>query len=154
VRLRDLLANTWTPDKEPLVEAYRKQAAQANAKAREATGMDVAPAKFDLEEWMPILRKLAVLLVTVLMSYGAASHEESAQGQLQATASAATEKQRLVEMLGEEYESFEDFARYYTTRAAACDTALEAFARHRDDERDWAHVLEECYSGGEIAESP
>lgn len=29
---------------------------------------------------------------------------------------------------------------------AKCDSALESFARHRDDERDWAHVLEECHS--------
>ena len=33
---------------------------------------------------------------------------------------------------------------------AKCDSALESFSRHRDDPRDWAHVLEECHTEGGI----
>jgi len=51
----------------------------------------------------------------------------------------------------ESYRDFNDLATFMTHRSAACDTALEMFARHRDDDRDWTHVLEACHSDGEIS---
>ena len=52
--------------------------------------MQAAPA-FDLEEWMPVIRKLVALLLAALATYGAGSIEDSVNGELQATVSAATE---------------------------------------------------------------
>jgi hypothetical protein len=110
--------------------------------------MQAMPEKFDWEMWMPVLKKLGILLVTIAASFGAGSIEESVTGELRATESAATEKQRLSEMLGDEYETIHDMIRYYDRHSAACDTALEMY----DSPADWNHIVEACHSEGEVNE--
>ena len=46
--------------------------------------------------------------------------------------------------------SYREYIEDTVTRQGRCDASLEAFSRHRDDERDWQHVLECCHSEGGI----
>jgi hypothetical protein len=100
----------------------------------------------DLESWAPVIRKALGLLVTVLGAYAAGSAEVAARGELQATETAAGEGVRVEAIVDTQY----DVLQSYVAREAACDSALESFSRHRDDERDWAHVVENCHSDGEL----
>jgi hypothetical protein len=115
--------------------------------------MNVAPEKFDVDFWKDIaklLGRLAMLAMIVLGGTGAVN-EVTHSGLKEQEAKAATVDNRVVEAKRETdvaYEEWADLLRYHDMQAAACDSALESFSRHRDDERDWAHVLEECHSDG------
>lgn len=108
--------------------------------------MDIAPEKFELSEWMPIIRKLLWLLMTVLGAFAAGSVERGADGDLSATQSTAAEIVRGDQNWEVTYAALQD----YVAKASACDTALESFNRHRSDESDWRHVVRKCHTDGEI----
>jgi len=101
--------------------------------------VEAAP-KFELAEWLPVIRKLVVLVIAIAGSFGAGSLEDSVTGELRAAESAATEGVRAERILDTTYETLQD----YVAREAACDTALEMY---RDPE-DFEKVLEECHSDG------
>jgi hypothetical protein len=152
--MKDLLANTWTPDKEPLVRAYQKEAARLNEQARKVTGMDTMPERFDLEAWTPIIRKVVILIVTVLGSYAAGSVEDAVKGDLRATEGTIGTVVRTEDALRDETKNLDDAIQFYVAREVACDLALVAFSRHRDDERDWEMVVEQCHSQGVLEPEP
>jgi hypothetical protein len=108
--------------------------------------MQAVPEKFDWEEWMPVIRKLAVLLISVAAAFGAGSVEQSANAELQTTEVTATETIRLKSILSEEYETINEMIKWHDRQAASCDTALEMY--HGPD--DWAKVVECCHSEGVI----
>jgi hypothetical protein len=98
------------------------------------------PDKFDAEFWTSIIKLLSKLAVFAVVAIGGA-------GGAAEWASTDLRTEELTEAkwnIGNEYgEALQD----YLIQQAACDTALESFARHRDDEEDWARVLRECHSG-------
>jgi hypothetical protein len=146
---KDPLENSWTPDKDALMRAYQKHAEEANRKARGVTGMEAVPTKFDLGEWMPIIRKLVWLFLAALGSFGAGSIERSTSGELKAAESTAGEAIRAED----NWQATYDALQYYVARESGCNAALEAFSRHRDDNIDWLLVVSKCHSDGELPEA-
>jgi len=104
--------------------------------------VQAAPARLELDEWMPVIRKLVMLAAAVAASYGTSSLEASVRGELQATESAATEGIRADEIVDTTYEVLQS----YVVREAACDTALEMYGGPDDFEK----VVAECHSQGEL----
>jgi len=98
------------------------------------------PDKWDAEFWGSVVKLVSKLAVVAAVAIGGTSGAEQ-------WASSDLRTEELTEAkwnIGNEYgEAIQDALR----RQAACDTALESFARHRDDEEDWAQVLRECHSG-------
>ena len=115
---------------------------------KKVAGMDVAPEKFEWELWLPVIRKLLVLLAAVIGAYGADVVGEAASGSLKAAESDANKVIKVEEILAGEYENFYEYIRWHDAHEATCDAALETFSRHRDDEMDWQRVLESCHSEG------
>jgi len=103
--------------------------------------VQAAPA-FDLEEWMPVIRKLVALLLAALATYGAGSIEASVNSELQATEAVATEGIRTDEIVDRTYNQLQS----YVVREAACDTALEMYS----DPDDFEKVVAECHSDGSL----
>ena len=94
------------------------------------------PDKWDAEFWGSVVKLVSKLAVVAAVAIGGTSGAEQ-----WASSDLRTEAKWNI---GNEYgEAIQDALR----RQAACDTALESFARHRDDEEDWAQVLRECHSG-------
>lgn len=112
--------------------------------------MDVAPEKFEWEHWLPVIRKLLWLAVTLLGTYAAGSIEGGARGDLKATENSVGSIVNTEEALRQETENLSESIEYYTRREIACDLALETFSRHRDDERDFSMVVEHCHSEGRL----
>ena len=102
----------------------------------------------DLEwsDWMPVFRKLAVLLLTALTAWGFGSIEDATKGELDTTAATANETLKVEQILAGEYETIYEMIRYTNQHEAACDTALEMF----DSLEDWPKVIERCHSEGEV----
>jgi hypothetical protein len=149
----DILANTHTEDKEPLLRAMKKRSAaisKANEVSQKVTGKDVAPAEIDWKAWEPILQKLVVLLITVAGTFAAGTAEKSAEGDLRATQSEVTDKVQTELALNAETENLSEAINYYTRREIVCDLAIESFSRHREDERDFGVLVECCHSEGEL----
>jgi hypothetical protein len=123
--------------------------------------MDARPGNLEVDFWKDTefwksMFKLAgrlVMLATIVLG-GASAADEITHSDLKTSeAKAATVDNLVVESTRETdvaYEEYYDLLRYHDRHAAACDSALEGFARHREDERDWTHVLEECHSEGGI----
>jgi hypothetical protein len=97
------------------------------------------PDKFDAEFWMTVVKLVSKLAVVAAVAIGGAGGAEQ-------WANSDLRTEELTEAkwnIGNEYgEAIQEALR----RQAACDSALESFARHREDDLDWVHVLEKCHS--------
>ncbi len=80
---------------------------------------------------------------------GTGGLEENTHQQLHATEARAAVDNAEVEIYGA-YDSFREYIMDVEVKKAACDSALEGLARHRTDDDDFKHVLEECHSEGVI----
>lgn len=80
---------------------------------------------------------------------GAGGLVETTNADLHASESRAAADNADVRTYGA-YDDFQAYIEETIREEAACDSALEAFSRHRQDDRDFQHVLEECHSEGEI----
>jgi hypothetical protein len=117
--------------------------------------MEISPEKFDGDFWLGIFKLLGRLaMVAVVVLGGSGAVDEITTGDLKRSeAKAATVDNRVIEAKRETdvaYEEWNDLLRYHATQDASCDSALESFSRHRDDERDFRHLIEECHSEGAI----
>lgn len=102
--------------------------------------MQSVPDKFDAEFWTTIVKLVSKLAVMAAVVIGGSNGAEQWAG----SDLKVLEKTEAEWNIGNEYgEAIQDALR----RQAACDTALESFARHRNDEEDWAQVLRKCHSG-------
>lgn len=117
------------------------------------------PDRFDLETWKPVLKLLAWGIAAIMAATGGAervaelTHDDLNYSEARAAvgnANAGAGVVAVAEELDGSYRDYEELVIYHAAREAACDAALEGFARHRDDERDFAHALEECHSEGGI----
>ena len=123
---------------------------------KKVAGMNVSPEKFDAEFWIAIVKLVGRLAVVAVIALGGSGAVEdfSAVDLERQEAKAATVDNRVVEAGRETdvaYEEYHELVRYHSAQDASCDSALESFSRHRDDERDWRHVLEECHSEGAVS---
>jgi hypothetical protein len=123
---------------------------------KKVAGMDVSPGSWkDAEFWIVIAKlaaRLAVLAVVALGGSGAVE-DFTAVDLDREEAKAATVDNRVTEAGRETdvaYEEYHGLVRYHAAQEAACDAALESFSRHRDDDRDFLQVVEECHSEGAI----
>ena len=109
----------------------------------------------DIDFWKGMFKlfgRLTMLAMVVLGGTGAVGEITSGDLKIE-EAKAGTVDNRVTEAKRETnvaYEEWNELLRYHSSKDAACDSALESFSRHRDDERDYAHVIEECHSEGEI----
>ncbi len=110
--------------------------------------MDVAPEKFDVEFWLTIAKLVSKLAVVAVVALGgSASVENWADAEVgKETAKAGQLAQQ--DQTNMAYEDYYELLRYHAAQNASCDSALESFSRHRDDNRDWQHVIQECHSEG------
>jgi hypothetical protein len=127
---------------------------------KKVVGMDVSPGGWKEPEFWVVMAKLAgrLAVVAVIALGGSGAVEDFSAVDLERQeAKAATVDNRVVEagrQTDVAYEEYYELVRYHATQEASCDSALESFSRHRDDERDWRHVLEECHSEGSVADDP
>ena len=94
-----------------------------------------------------LIGRLAMFAAVVLG--GAGSYEQIQAGGLKVETQAAAPTASEVETYGA-YDNYREYIEDVSAGYAKCDTALEGFARHRNNERDWKHVLEACHSEGAI----
>lgn len=115
------------------------------------------PIKFwpdSLEEWVPLIARVVVLVVVALL--GVNSQTDKVEGaKLEAEENAASTTE--IRAAGDAresvaYEDYYELLRFHDARDAECDSALASFARHRDDDRDWEHVVRMCHSEGGFSE--
>lgn len=137
----DIEGNVYTEDKAWMLE-------RTNRATKKVVGMDALPEKFEWQHWLPVIRKILVLVVTALGAYGAEAVSDAAKGSLDTTASQANQVVKVEEILAGEYENFYEYIRWHDAHEAKCDAALEMFARHRAEDLDWQTVVEECHSEG------
>ncbi len=117
--------------------------------------MRVSPEKYDWDFWKDIFKLLSRLSVVAMVFIGGsgAVDEVTHVDLKRSEARAATVDNRVIEAKRETnvaYEDWNELATFYVAKDAACDSALESLSRHRADNGDFAHVLEECHSEGEI----
>jgi hypothetical protein len=105
--------------------------------------MDARPEKFDLEFWKDIAKLLSRLAVVAVVALGGVSGTEQ---YLAKDLNAEEAKAGQTSLKADAYPDFYDLVKYHAERDARCDQALEMFARHRDDDHDWEHVLSACHS--------
>lgn len=108
---------------------------------------------------MPDWDKAEILGIVKLLAWGAAiiagvfggtgGIEENTHQTLHATEARAAVDNAEVVTYGA-YDNFQEYIMDVETTRAACDSALEGLARHRADNDDFRHVLEECHSEGVI----
>lgn len=106
-------------------------------------GMEILPGKDDL---IPIVVRSVVL---ALVAYFATGRAEDTMVVANTELHAQEAKAGLEPAKAETnvaYEEYYELIRYHAAWDASCDQALEMFARHRDDDHDWEHVLEACHS--------
>lgn len=102
------------------------------------------PENFDADFWTGVLKIVARVAVVGVALIGASGGAELvAQNDLQ-TIEFKDAKQNWQLQCGE---SMQELLLDEEREQAACDAALEAFARHRGDEEEWANVLRKCHSG-------
>ena len=107
--------------------------------------LSVAPEKWDRETWLRFLK-----LGSQIFLFGAAVL--SGSGGIEKIAGLTLRGQESDVVINTRNEGFGDYISETYGRQMACDAVLEAFANHRDDDRDWAHVLDVCHSEGAIDE--
>lgn len=97
-------------------------------------------AEMELEDWVRVGKLLAVGLAAVMAALGGT-------GWIETGANDDLEHQVSDEALWNARNELGEYVQQDLAEQAACDAALEAFSRHREDRRDWDHVLRACYSG-------
>ena len=104
--------------------------------------------RLDKETILAALRVVGLVAGAITAAFGGSAIVEGrAQHELaEAEAEAAVGNARVEKF--DSLDSYADFATRVQVQRAACDSALEAFARHRDDDRDFEHVVAECHSEG------
>ena len=105
--------------------------------------MDARPEKFDFEFWKDIAKLLSRLAVVAMVILGGTGGTEQ---YLAKDLSAEEAKAGQTSLKADAYPDYYELVRYHDSADARCDQALEMFARHRDDDHDWEHVLEACHS--------
>jgi hypothetical protein len=117
--------------------------------------MDARPEKFDVVFWLTIAKLLGRLAALAMIALGGTATLEdwTALDLDRQEAKASTVDNRVTEAKRETdvaYEEWTELAVFYVAKDAACDSALESLSRHRADDDDFRHAIEECHSEGEI----
>jgi hypothetical protein len=106
--------------------------------------VNTTPEKWDAEFWtgvFKIVARLAVVGAAVIA--GSGGLEMSADSGLR-DVEYADAKDNVRIQCGEDLQAMMLEEEREQSR---CDMALDGFARHRNDEEEWANVLRECHSG-------
>lgn len=110
--------------------------------------MQLTPESWDKETILALAKLVAWGFAAIAaFAGGSGALEETTHADLHASESGAAVNAAKAET-DTSYEDYHELVRYHSTADASCDSALESFSRHRDDDRDWAHVVEECHSEG------
>jgi hypothetical protein len=112
--------------------------------------MQLSPDTWDKETLLALAKLVAWGLAAIAAVFsGTGGIEETTHSDLHASEAQAAAGNADVRTYGA-YDDFQEYIEETIREAAACDSALEAFSRHREDDRDFQHVLAECHSEGEI----
>lgn len=103
--------------------------------------MQAMPEKFDVDFWKSIISLVSKLAVVAAVFVGGAGGAEQ-------LADRSLRVEELTESEWNARNEYGDALQSYLAAQAACDSALESFARHRDDDEDWQHVLDKCHTDG------
>jgi hypothetical protein len=96
-------------------------------------------AEMEWEDWARIIKLVLVGLTAILAAFGST-------GLVETEASGGLKEEQFSEAIWNVRNELGEYIQQDLADQAGCDAALEAFSRHREDEDDWAMVLEKCHS--------